>query len=275
MQETFAGKVCVVTGGATGLGLAIAKRMATYKATVILADIDIVAAENAAKDLREESYHVQALCVDVCDSNSMQELVSKIKQEHKRIDYFINNAGIAILGEIRDLSLEHWKRIINVNLIGTLHGMHFAYPQMLAQKSGHIVNIASGFGIAPGPGNGPYVATKFAVVGLSEVLRAEAKDLGVNVTVVCPGFIETKLVQTAQILKVKTEDFRAQIPVAIVKADKAAEIIVKGLVKKKSRIIFPFYVRILAILYALWPQLYFKFNLLQIRKFRLIRRDNL
>lgn len=167
-DSDFAGKVCVITGAAMGLGLALAQEFARAKARVVMADINLNLAEQEAAALRKTGLEAIALALDVTDAAAMGRLIESVKASHGRIDYFVNNAGVAILGEIRDFSLDLWQRVLQVNLFGTLHGIHHIYPVMVQQKSGHIINIASGFGLAPGPINGPYVTSKFAIVGLSD-----------------------------------------------------------------------------------------------------------
>ncbi len=275
MNDFFANKVCVITGSGAGLGLALAKQLASMKAIVIIADINFAAAESAAESLKKQGYQVKAYSLDVSNAESMAQWIQDVRSSFQRIDLFFNNAGIAVLGEMRDFNLDLWHRILQVNLFGTLYGIHHILPVMIEQKSGHIVNIASGFGLAPGPINAPYVTSKFAIVGLSEVLRAEAKDFGIDVTVVCPGFIETGLVQSVRILKAKPEDYLKQVPVSMVKVDTAARIILEGVAQKKRRIAFPFYVQILFRLFTLWPSLFLQIGLKQIRQFRKIRRDDL
>src|SRR5207248_6593438 len=115
------------------------------------------------------------------------------RNRHGRLDLMVNNAGIGIGGETRELLLAHWDRIIDVNLRGVVHGVHAAYPVMIEQGSGHIVNTASLAGLLPSPGATPYAMTKHAVVGLSLSLRGEAAAYGVRVTAVCPGVVETPI----------------------------------------------------------------------------------
>jgi len=112
---------------------------------------------------------------------------------HGQLDYIFNNAGIAVGGMVEELTLDHWNRVIDVNLRGVIHGVHAAYPIMLRQGNGHIVNTASLAGLVPGPGLTPYDAVKHAVVGLSLSLRAEGAGRGVRVSAVCPGFVDTPL----------------------------------------------------------------------------------
>jgi NAD(P)-dependent dehydrogenase (short-subunit alcohol dehydrogenase family) len=120
-------------------------------------------------------------------------LVQRVAEEQGRLDYLFNNAGIAAGGELRDHTIEAWNKIIDVNLRGVVHGVQAAYPLMLGQGFGHIVNTASMQGLIPSPLTASYSATKHAVVGLSKALRVEAADAGVRVSVLCPGVVRTPL----------------------------------------------------------------------------------
>jgi NAD(P)-dependent dehydrogenase (short-subunit alcohol dehydrogenase family) len=156
----------------------------------VIGDID----EAAAKDVASAAgSRVSATALDVRDADAVGTLVRDVAAEHGRLDLIFNNAGIAVAGPVDELTLEHWDRVIDVNLRGVVHGIHAAYPVMLRQGSGHIVNTASLAGLLPAPTLTPYAAAKYAVVGLSLSLRAEAAPRGVRVSVVCPGFIDTPL----------------------------------------------------------------------------------
>ncbi len=190
-MDAFAGRVAIVTGGGSGIGAAIVRALAARGSTVVIADID----EAAAKALADEipAGAVSAEVVDVTDAEAVADLVARVAAAHGRLDFVFNNAGIAVAGLVDELTVDHWDRVIDVNLRGVVHGVHAAYPVMLRQGHGHIVNTASLAGLVPGPGLAPYAAVKHGVVGLSLSLRAEAALRGVKVSVVCPGFVDTPL----------------------------------------------------------------------------------
>jgi NAD(P)-dependent dehydrogenase (short-subunit alcohol dehydrogenase family) len=264
-NSKFAGKVCVVTGGASGLGREIARQLAASGAIVVVADIAKSGLEAAAAD------GLETIETDVTAPESVLSLVDATVAKHGRIDYFFNNAGIAVAGEIRDLSLEHWRRVIEVNLFGEINCIHHVYPQMIAQGFGHIVNTASGFGMAPGPLNSPYVASKFAIFGISHALAAEAKDFGISVSIVCPGYIDTGMVGAMNIVNADAAAMRAQIPTKLVPVENAARLILDGVARRKRVIAFPSYVGLLAFLHRFAPPLFDRFAARQIRDFRTIR----
>ncbi len=189
--RTFAGAVAIVTGGASGIGRALGEALARHGATVLLADRQVDLARQVAAGIREGGGQATAEELDVTDFPAMNRLVQNTFQETGRLDYFFNIAGIGIVGEARHYELEDWYRVLDVNLRGVVHGVHAAYPIMLRQGFGHIVNMASVAGLWPSPFVVSYCATKHAVVGLSTSLRIEAAPAGVRVSVLCPGPVRT------------------------------------------------------------------------------------
>ena len=183
-------KIAIVTGGGSGIGEAVSRALIARGDTVIVADIDGASAERVAGELGQRA---TAAKVDVREATAVQALVDDTVAAHGRLDLIFNNAGIAIGGDDLELTVAHWDRIIDVNLRGVVNGVQAAYPVMARQRSGSIVNTASLAGLIPVPFLSPYVAVKHAVVGMSLSLRGEAKGHNVNVTVVCPGFIDTPL----------------------------------------------------------------------------------
>jgi NAD(P)-dependent dehydrogenase (short-subunit alcohol dehydrogenase family) len=187
-------RISIITGAASGIGQALAGALVARGDTVVVADIDGDGAERAARALARHGPGAAApAVVDVRDAGAVQALVEQTHDKHGRLDLMVNNAGIGVGGEARELLLAHWDRVIDVNLRGVVHGVHAAYPVMIGQRSGHIVNTASLAGLIPAPWLTPYAMTKHAVVGLSLSLRAEAAAYGVRVTAVCPGFVDTPI----------------------------------------------------------------------------------
>ena len=183
----------LVTGAASGIGRALSEELARRGASVVLADLQIEEGEAAAAPLRAAGRSAAAAALDVTDFESVRRLVERVAEEHGGLDFVFNNAGIAAGGEIRDHTVSAWNRIIDANLRGVVHGVQAAYPVMLQQGFGHIVNTASMAGLVTSALMTSYAATKHAVVGLSKTLRVEAADLGVRVSVLCPGVIRTPL----------------------------------------------------------------------------------
>jgi NAD(P)-dependent dehydrogenase (short-subunit alcohol dehydrogenase family) len=186
-------RVAIVTGGGSGIGEALCRALAARGDTVVVADIDGASAERVAGDIGALA---SAAKVDVRDAEGIQALVDDTVATHGRLDLIFNNAGIAVGGDALELTLAHWDRIIDINLRGVVHGIQAAYPVMAKQRSGHIVNTASMAGLTAPAYMAPYVAVKHAVVGLSMSLREEAKAHGVNVTAVCPFWVDTPILDS-------------------------------------------------------------------------------
>ncbi len=189
-RRPFEPKVSIVTGGASGIGRAIAVELIARGSHVVLADVDGEAAVRAASELGPQA---SAATLDVVDAAAVTALVERVVADHGRLDVMVNNAGIAIGGLLEELDERHWTKALDVNLRGVINGVTAAYEVMRAQGSGHILNTASLAGLIPAPAMLPYTTTKHAVVGLSTALRAEAASLGVRVSVLCPGFVDTPL----------------------------------------------------------------------------------
>ncbi len=192
--ETFEGRVAVVTGAASGIGRAISVALIRRGATVVLTDVDEAGAKVAAESIAAgPPGRASSAGLDVTDADAFADLARRVSEEHGHLDLLFNNAGIGVSGDVADLPLPYWQRVIDVNLRGVVHGVLAAYPIMIRQGSGHIVNTASLAGLIPAPVLTPYSMTKHAVVGLSTSLRAEAAAHGVRVSVVCPGVIDSPL----------------------------------------------------------------------------------
>jgi NAD(P)-dependent dehydrogenase (short-subunit alcohol dehydrogenase family) len=191
----FDGASAIVTGGASGIGRALAEELAQRGCEVIVADLQIALAQEVASGIRAAGGTARAVKVDVTDLPAMEQLVRATVKRTGRLDYIFNNAGIAIGGGVDLYGIEDWNKVIDVNLLGVINGIQAAYQIMLEQGFGHIVNTASMAGLMPGPGNVVYTTTKHAVVGLSISLRGEAALMGVRVSVICPGVIQTPILE--------------------------------------------------------------------------------
>lgn len=191
MAASMSGKVAFVTGGASGIGAALATRLADGGAEVWIADRQIDAARDLARRLDGARAH--AIELDVRDYPSFERAAAEAVRGSGRIDYLFNNAGIGVGGEVDSYTLDDWNDVFDVNLRGVVHGIQAVYPIMIRQGSGHIVNTASMAGLVASPGAAGYTATKHAVVGISKALRAEAARHGVRVSVLCPGAIRTPI----------------------------------------------------------------------------------
>ncbi|MDG4666896.1 SDR family oxidoreductase [Mycobacterium sp. 236(2023)] len=189
----LAGKVAFITGGASGIGAALTAKLAAAGAQVWIADRQIQAAEQLAQHVRSTGATAHAVELDVRDPDAFHDAITKTVDTSGKIDYLFNNAGIGIGGEVDTLTLDDWNDVIDVNLRGVIHGVQAAYPFMIRQGSGHVVNTASMAGLITTTAQGGYTATKHAVVALSKAMRVEAATHGVRVSVLCPGVVRTPI----------------------------------------------------------------------------------
>ena len=193
MRE-FSGKTAFVTGGASGIGLAMAKAFAENGMNVMLADVEQSALDSALKDLNQYGNHVRGVACDVADPDSVERAAQATFSAFGKVHILCNNAGVAGGGGIDTISVESWKWVVDVNLMGVVYGVRSFLPQMRAHgEGGHVVNTASMAGMVSGMGFNPYTATKFAVVAMSEGLLPQLQPFGIGVSVLCPHFVRTRI----------------------------------------------------------------------------------
>jgi NAD(P)-dependent dehydrogenase (short-subunit alcohol dehydrogenase family) len=191
-------KTALITGGASGIGRAFAEELAEQGAEVILADRQIELAEEVATAIRQAGGRATASQLDVRDAVQFQRVVDETVSRTGGIDYFFNNAGIGVGGDVASYALADWDDVFDVNVRGVAYGIQAVYPVMRAQRSGHIINTASMAGLLPTGEAGSYASSKHAVVGLSKVLRIEAREHGVRVSALCPGVIRTPILMAGK-----------------------------------------------------------------------------
>jgi NAD(P)-dependent dehydrogenase (short-subunit alcohol dehydrogenase family) len=188
----FSGKQAIVTGAGSGIGAALSRALVAAGADVVCTDIDAHAAERTACESTGPGT-ARSARLDVTDASAVQGAVDEVVARAGRLDLMFNNAGIVWGGDTELLTLDQWNAIIDVNIRGVVHGIAAAYPVMIRQGHGHIVNTASMAGLVPAGRLTSYAMTKHAVVGLSLALRSEAAAHGVGVLAVCPGAVETPI----------------------------------------------------------------------------------
>jgi NAD(P)-dependent dehydrogenase (short-subunit alcohol dehydrogenase family) len=206
----YSGKVAIITGGSSGIGAAIAKEIAGAGAEVVLADRQVDLAQSVASAIRDRGGRATAAELDVRSMASMTRVVEDTVARLGSVDYFFNNAGIGVGGEMDAYEPRDWDEVFDVNLRGVAYGIQAVYPVMIRQGAGHIVNTASVAGLLPAPGQGGYTATKHAVVGLSKALRIEAKRHGVRVSALCPGVIRTPILTGGKFGRLNMEGLSEQ-----------------------------------------------------------------
>lgn len=193
---SFTGKQALVTGGGSGIGAALCRALVAAGADVVCTDVDGDAAQRTAAGLGTRA---RAARLDVTDAAAVQAAVDDVVNRSGRLDLMFNNAGIVWGGDTELLTLDQWNAIIDVNIRGVVHGVAAAYPLMVRQGHGHIVNTASMAGLTAAGQVTSYVMTKHAVVGLSMALRSEAAARGVGVLAVCPAAVETPILDKGSV----------------------------------------------------------------------------
>ena len=188
------GRTAFVTGGASGIGLALGRAFAEAGMKVMLADVERRALDAALKDLHDFGPNVRGVSCDVADADSVERAALAACEAFGNVHVVCNNAGVAAGGGIDTISLDNWRWVLDVNLMGVLHGIRSFLPRMRAHgEGGHIVNTAAMAGMNAGLGFSPYVASKFAVVAMSEGLAMQLKPHGIGVSVLCPSFVRTRM----------------------------------------------------------------------------------
>ncbi|MBV9995836.1 MAG: SDR family oxidoreductase [Caulobacteraceae bacterium] len=194
-------KVVLITGGAGGIGMGMARAFGALGSHVVLADLHQGRLSARAQELTRTGVRAETTVLDVTSADAWEACVATTEEKVGPIDVLCNNAGIGTSGKVADFDISVWRRIIEVNLFGTFYGCRFVLPRMLARdEEAHIVNTASLAGMVP-KGGSPYVASKHGVVGFSGDLREELRDTKVGLSVLCPAMVRTEFVaNSAQVL---------------------------------------------------------------------------
>jgi NAD(P)-dependent dehydrogenase (short-subunit alcohol dehydrogenase family) len=254
--DRFAGKVVVITGGAKGLGRGLSEALAQAGARLVVGDIDIASANSLCDGLTLASCTATAVELDVTDAASVDRLIEKAVGLHGRVDYMINNAGIAAGGEFEHVSAATMRRVIEIDLLGAAYGTLAAYKLMVRQRGGHIVNIASMLALYPNPLSAAYVAAKYGLGGLTQSVMAEAAVHDVHLTLVCPGYIATNLFQAGTFEGcLHSDNVVSRIPFRLLDVDTAVHHILRAVLARKPIAVFPFYARVLWWIHRISPRL--------------------
>ena len=198
-MKDFAGKAAFITGGAGGIGLAMARALGKRGMKVAIADVEAETCAVAVETLRRENIHAIGMACDVSDRAALAEAAERTFAEVGKVHVLCNNAGVSRAGPVETIAASDWDWVIGVNLKGLVHGVQLFLPHMKAHgEAGHIVNTASINGVAGVALAGPYSATKFAVVGLSKVLAAELAETPIGVSVLCPSWVKTRMLDNGR-----------------------------------------------------------------------------
>jgi NAD(P)-dependent dehydrogenase (short-subunit alcohol dehydrogenase family) len=238
MEGGYSGKEVLITGGASGIGRALALAFASKGASLLLVDVDRSGLESAAQAVESRGAEARCYITDVSISDEVARLHKEVSAEAGVPDILVNCAGVAETAAIEEAPLEDWAHVLGVNLWGSINTLHYFLPDMYIRGSGHVVNVASVAGLFSSAFQGLYVTSKFALVGLTETLRAEAAVHGVNVSTICPGFIDTPMlddVKTVGFAESDTSRLKRFAP----SPEKLAAKILRGIEKNKPLVIYP------------------------------------
>ncbi len=188
------GQTAFITGGATGIGLSIAKALAARGTNIMLADLDAARLQDAAATIRALGADVDIVLCDVADEAMMRGAADATIERFGKVHIVANNAGVATSGMAGNIAIKDWRWVVDINLMGVVHGTEIFLPLIKSHgEGGHIVNTASMAGHVASAGMSPYHATKFAVVGYSEALKAELAGHNIGVSVLCPAWVKTEI----------------------------------------------------------------------------------
>jgi NAD(P)-dependent dehydrogenase (short-subunit alcohol dehydrogenase family) len=193
------GEVAVITGGASGIGRATALALARRGADVVVADINEQRLAAVVDEVRQCGRRAVAVVCDVSHADDIGRLADTAETELGPVGIVMNNAGVVLRGALEEISLEDWRWCMGINVFGVIHGIHAFLPRMVARRHGWIINTGSVAGLVALTGEGaPYIASKFAVVGLTEALALYCRPLGIGVSLLCPGGVRTNLAETGR-----------------------------------------------------------------------------
>ncbi|HSW12738.1 MAG TPA: SDR family oxidoreductase [Solimonas sp.] len=243
-MKDFKQKKAFVTGAASGIGRATAIALAREGAELLLTDINAAALEAVAAEIRQGGGKVlMSRALDVADYEAMRAYARDIHAAHGSVDLLLNIAGIAIWGAVEKMEHRQWRQVIDVNLMGPIHAIECFLPEMIrAGRGGHLVNVSSAAGLFGLPWHAAYSASKFGLRGVSEVLRFDLRRHRIGVSLVCPGGVDTGLVQTVQIAGIDTAapfmaKLRARFKAHAISPEKAAAAILRG-IKSRRYLVF-------------------------------------
>jgi NAD(P)-dependent dehydrogenase (short-subunit alcohol dehydrogenase family) len=239
-MRTLQGRVAVVTGAGSGIGRATSRLLAERGAELALADVDEAGLAETAR-LIGDGRRVTTHRVDVSDADRVRRFAQEVQSECGRVHVVVNNAGVSVAASFEEQSLDDFHWLMGINFWGVVYGCKFFLPLLRKVDEAHIVNISSVFGLVGVPMNSSYCSSKFAVRGLSEVLRAELTGTHIGLTCVMPGGVATNIVKNARFVENSRQTglrertvraFERMLP-----PEKAAELIVRGIERNRPRVL--------------------------------------
>ena len=257
--------VAVITGAASGIGRALANRLAQEKiAGIAVADVNEAGLKETAATIEQLGVKVSAHIVNVADRAEMQRFADEVLESHnQRATHLINNAGVGLLGTFEQISLEDFEWLMNINFWGVVYGCKMFLPILKREEKAHIVNLSSVFGLIAPPEQTAYCASKFAVRGFTESLRHELLETNVRVSSVHPGGIKTEIARNSRLgantpAEYKEEGAKFFDQVAQTSAEKAAEVIMHGIKTENPRILIGRDAHAISYVHRLFPKRYLK-----------------
>jgi NAD(P)-dependent dehydrogenase (short-subunit alcohol dehydrogenase family) len=253
----------VVTGAGSGIGRALAQRLAAAGSALALADIDGSGLQQTAQSLAKTSALVTTHVVDVAKEESVKSFAADVTARHGRLTLLINNAGVALHGNFEEISLDDLRWLMDINFWGAVYGVKYFLPLLKSEPRAHIVNLSSVFGLIAPAGQAAYSASKFAVRGFTEALRHELAPTNVYVSCVHPGGIRTPIAQHAR-LGASTPAARREESItrfeklARTPPEKAAAVILRGVERREPRILIGIDAYQIDVLQRLRPATYWK-----------------
>ncbi len=228
----------VVTGGASGLGRALCRELAPRNARILIADLDLDGANATAEDVRRAGGSAEIMRCDVATLADVEALGERVDSLWGGVDLVVNNAGVAVAGKVGDVSMDDWRWITAINQWGVVHGCHVFVPRMRAQGRGWLLNVASSAGFASLPEMAPYNVTKAAVIALSETLYAELAPHNISVSVACPTFFKTRLMDTFRSSEPRQREFAQKLfDRSTMTAEQVAKACVRGLERDRLHVV--------------------------------------
>jgi short-subunit dehydrogenase len=238
------GKTAFVTGAASGIGRAIALRLAAEGAHVFLVDVDQVGLQATVDECRWAGVEVIGRRCDVSQTNEVSAVVAAVLALWGGVDILVNNAGITYYGRVENMSAEHWDRLLRVNLLSHIQFTRELLPALLARREAHVLNVCSALGLIGMPKVAAYCTSKFAMVGFSESLRNELGRQGLGVTALCPGFVTTNLFTNAPLEK-SASDHKLPPRIICTTPDRVANAAVKAIYRNRRLVVMEPFARLL------------------------------
>lgn len=233
-MKELKGKVVLVTGSASGIGRATSLAFAGEGCDIILADINEKGMDEVEGEIRDMGRKTLSMITDVSREKDMARLKEKSFEVMGRVDIVVSNAGTAIMARTEELTASEWKKVLGVNLWGTIHAIKYFIPPMVERNQGHFVVLSSGMGLTALPYLATYVTSKFALVGLTECLRAEMAHHNIDVTTICPGVINTPIFTTSPLKGFSPDAIKLLGWAGAMEPEKLGRIIVRAVQRNKG-----------------------------------------